>query len=510
VERFRIINVVIVIALWHTITINVFAVDKGRNKMMGYCFDAAFHEKTNRLFVAGGAKGTHIFEVMEGRLNFVTTVYDGDYHRNLKISGDRAYVADARIGLLVMDITKKAPIITWKQENVSGMGIYIYGKYAYLAAGKEGLHIFDISTPDSPKLIGRCRTNADAWDVWVSGNYAYVADLQKGITLIDVSRPSKPHKFSLVTWDKKKPMAEIVRGEGETIYVAAGKHGLVVIDVSNPQAPKVVSQYKSDPNSFGEGLCVKNGLVYLSNGNNNNKNENGLFIIDASNPNLLKVKGKCTFNGWVEGVCLAGDLVFVANTQSGIRSVNVSDPNQLRLVDSYGPIEEEKQTVSDTFFETEVGKQESELIAYFEKTKRQILEGHKFNDLSTALNAFLTLISAYQHEDQNTLEQAFPLVKHQQFKRLLSAEMRSKMLDFVKKSIVCRIPVGNKSLEESDLCAIYTSDSSDEEINQAWSFCYVDGAWRFTGSTSEIRNWTPQARKVEALIRSVLDQEKRK
>jgi len=503
-KRFKIVIVVIAIALECVVAANAFAGDKGRNKAMGYCFDAAFHEKTDRLFVAAAVMGTHVFEVTDGKLNFVTTVYDGGYHRNLKISGDRVYVADGKRGLLVIDITKKAPVITWKQENVSGMGIYIHDNHAYLAAGTEGLHIFDISKPDSPKLVGKCKTNADAWDVWVSGKYAYVADLQKGVTVIDVSQPSKPKKLSWVTWDEKKPMAEIVRGEGKTVYVAAGRHGLVVINVSNPQDPKVVSRYKSGPGGFGEGLCVRNGLVYLSNGNNNNKDENGLIIIDARDPNSLKVKSKCTFSGWVEGDCLAGNHIFITNTHSGIRSIDVSDPNNPRLVDSFGSIQE---VVSYTFLETEISRQEREIIENFEKTKKQILQGRKFNDLSTAANAFLTLISAFQHQDQNTLEQVLPLVKHQQFKKFSSPETRSKMIDFAKKSIVCRIEVENKSPKESDLCAIYTSDSPDKEINQAWSFGYVEGAWRFAGSTSEIRNWIPQAKTAEALTRNILQKQ---
>ncbi len=501
-ERFKIVIVIIAIALECVVAANAFAGDKGRNKALGYCFDAAFHNKTDRLFVAAAVMGTHVFEVTDGKLNFATTVYDGGYHRNLKISGDRVYVADGKRGLLVIDIAKKAPAITWKQENVSGMGIYIHDNHAYLAAGTEGLHIFDISKPDSPKLIGKCKTNADAWDVWVSGEYAYVADLQKGVTVIDVSRPSKPQKLSWVTWNEKKPMAEIVRGEGNVVYVAAGRNGLVVIDVSNPQDPKVVSQYKK---RWGEGLCVRNGLVYLSKGKSDNKDENGLFIIDARNPNSLKVKGKCTFSGWVEGVCLAGNHIFITNTLSGIRSIDVSDPNNPRLVDSFGPMEE---VVSYTFLETEISQQEREIIENFENIKKQIFEGRKFNDLSTAANAFLTFISAYQHQAQNTLEQVFPLVKHQQFKKFSSPETRSKILDLTGKSIVCRIPVGNKAPEESDISAIYTSDTPEKEINQAWSFGYVEGAWRFTGSTSEIRNWNSQAKSAEALTRNILQQQK--
>jgi len=501
-KRFKIVIAVIAIALEYVVVANALAGDKGRNKVMGYCFDAAFHEKTNRLFVAGGAWGTHIFKVTDGNLNFITTVFDGGYHRNLKISRDRVYLADGNRGLVVFDIAEKVPVCTWKQQNVAGMGIYIHDNYAYLAAGTEGLLVFDISKPDSPKLVGKSKTNADAWDVWVSDKYAYVADLQQGLTVVDVSFPPQPQKVSLVTWDKKEPMPEIIRGEGKFAYIAAGKRGLVVIDVSNPLNPKVVSQYKSDPNGFAEGLCVRNGLVYLSNGNSKNKDENGLIIIDAHDPNSLRVKSKCTFGGWVEGVCLAGNHVFVTNTSSGVRSIDVSDPNSPRLVDSFGPIEEEKQAVSDTLLETEMSPQEREIIEYFEKTKSQILQGRRFNDLSTATNAFLTLISGYYHQDQNTLEQIFPLVK--QHKKLSSPEQRSKMLDFVGKSIICRIPVENKSPKESDLCAIYTSDSPEKKINQAWAFAYVEGAWRFAGSTSEIRNWIPSATHAEALTRNTL------
>lgn len=415
-KKLKVGTVAILVSSVFLVAVDVFAGDKGRNKVMGYCFDVAFHEKTNRLFVASGVMGTHVFEVTDGKLSFVTTVFDGGYHRNLKISGDRAYVADARRGLVIFDIAKKVPVCTWTQQDVKALGVYIHDNHAYLTAGTEGLYIFDISTPDSPKLAAKCKTNADAWDVWVSGKYAYIADFQKGVTVIDISQPSQPQKVTLVTWDENKPTPEIIRGEGKLAYVAAAKHGLVVIDVSNPQEPKVLSQYKK---RWGEGLCVRNGLVYFSKGSEN-IDENGLFIIDTNNPKSIKVRGKCNFMDWVEGVCVTGNYAFITNTASGIRSIDISDPNKPRLVDSFGPIEEEKQVGSDTFLETEVSGQEHEIIEYFEKTKKQIFEGRKFSNLSTAANAFLTLISAFQHQDQNTLEQVLPLVKHQQFKKLSS------------------------------------------------------------------------------------------
>jgi hypothetical protein len=490
----KIVTVSIVVAFQFLILANAFASNMGGSKATAYCFDAAFHEKTSRLFVAGANTGTHVFEVTDGKLNFVTTIHGGAYHRNLKISGNRLYVADAFKGLLVFDISERIPVCSWKQQEqrVTGMGIYIYDNHAYLAAGAEGLYIFDISMPDSPKLVSKCKTNADAWDVWVGGKYAYIADFQKGATVLDVSQPAHPEILSWITWDKNRPTAEIIRGEGEIVCVAAGRKSLVVIDVSNPRDMRVVGRYKSDPHAFGEGLCVRNGLVYFAN-LSSNKDENGLIIIDAHNPSSLKVKGKCIFDDGVEGVCVSGNRVFVTNRGSGIRSIDVSDPNNPRLIDSFGPIEGETLIASDAFLETETSLQEQKIIEYFEQTKNQILEGRKFSDLSTSANALLTVISACHHRDQNALEQVFPLVRVEKYRKILSPEQQSRMLSVLKKSIVCRIPVENKPPKESDLCAIYTNASPDKEIDQVWLFGYVEGAWRFVGSTSEIDTWLQSA-----------------
>jgi hypothetical protein len=505
-KKSKIINVVIAITLGYILAANAFAGDKAKV----YCFDVAFHEKTSRLFVAGSQTGTHVFEVTDGKLRFATTIHDGAYHRNLKISGDRAYVADMFKGLLVFDISEKVPVCTWKQheQNVGGWGIYIHDDHAYLAAGPRGLYIFDISKPDSPKLVGKCKTYGDAWDVWVSGKYAYIADFQKGVTVIDVSQASHPKKLSWVTWDENKPTPEIIRGEGKLAYVAAAKHGLVVIDVSNPRDPKVVDQYKSDPTAYGEGLCAKNGLVYFAN-LSNNKDENGFIVIDARDPSSLKVKGKCTFGDGVEGVCVAGNRVFVTNRSSGVRSIDVSDPDNPRLVDSSGPMEGEWLVLSDNFLETEVSRQEQKIIDYLEKTKSQILDDRKFSDLSTATNAFLTLISACYHQDQNTFEQVLPFAMTHQ--NLSSPEALSRFIvGTVRKTTVRRVMIENESPQENDLCAIFSFKSPEGDIDQVYKFGYIEGAWRCLGADQRIDNWIMSATAAAEITRRILRQEAKK
>jgi hypothetical protein len=304
-------------------------------KKLGYCFDAAFDERRNRLFTAGGAAGLHLLDVSEGTLRYVSTYDDGGYARNLQLWNGRAYIADTDRGLVVLDISGDSPVTVWEQGASVGMGIYVDGNRAYLAAGHDGLCIFELTNPDRPKLLGRTKTAGSAWDVWVHDGYAYVADCDQGVTVVDVSSGEQPLRVGFVTRDAVSPLAEIVRGEDDAVYVAAAYHGLVAIDVSDPTDPIVVSVHRLAPDSWAEGLAVREGLLYLVVGNERHGGENGLHILDAHDLYAISTIGKLHFPDWVEGVHVAGDLAFVANTWSGARSIDVQDPDIPLLVDSF-------------------------------------------------------------------------------------------------------------------------------------------------------------------------------
>jgi predicted transcriptional regulator len=445
---------------------------QGGSRQMGYCFDAAFHEKTSRLFVAGGNKGTHVLDVADGKLKFATTIADGGYHRNLKICGDRVYLADTQRGLVVYDITKTQPVSTWCQQEAHGMGLDVQGNYLYLAVGGEGLQIFDISSGDAPRLIGKCRTNADAWDVWVSGSYAYVADLRKGLTVVDVSQADQPKNVASATWDEKDPSAEIVRGEGRTVCVAAGPLGLVVLDVGNPLAPKVVSRYKSGDEGFGEGLCVKNGFIYLANGNDQNQDENGLIIVDAREPQALKVRGKCTFAGWVEGVCLAGHQAFVTNTQAGVRSIDVRDPDHPRLTDSFGPARREE---GDPLLTSAVSPQETRAIEEFRGLKARILAGESYTDTSTPLHAALAQFSSWGPGDAR---------------------------EYFTGLDIFRAPLPPEQPEEGGVWPIFAGSG---KVEDTFFLTYSKGQWIWLGNMSNGGDWRAIRSKVEEHARQAIE-----
>jgi proline iminopeptidase len=168
---------------------------------------------------------------------------------------------------------------------------------------------------------------------------------------------------------------------------------------------------------------------------------------------------------------------------------------------------QEKRVAGGPFLQTPVSPREREIVQYLEQARSEALEGRRLHDLSTPANAFLTLISAYYHQDPNILMQVLPFAR--QSPRLSSPELRSKLLEGLGKTTVCRIEVENRPPRESDLAGIYTTtDSPDKKINQVFMFGYTLGAWRFLGSASDIvNNWRPHAEAGEAQTRSILQQE---
>jgi proline iminopeptidase len=168
-----------------------------------------------------------------------------------------------------------------------------------------------------------------------------------------------------------------------------------------------------------------------------------------------------------------------------------------------------KRAVSSVFLQTPASPREREIVRHLEQAKSEALQGRKFQGLSTPAEAFLTGISAFYHQDRDTLLQVLPVAGQQP--QLSSPEVRSTLLDSLAKTTICRIEVENRPPREADLAAIYTTDSPDKEINQVFMFSYTQGAWRFLGSASNlVNNWKPYAGAAEKQTRALLQQETRK
>ena len=64
--------------------------------------------------------------------------------------------------------------------------------HAYVAALEGGLHVFDITGPAVPRLVGSYATQGNATDVALADERAYLLDSSIGVAVLDVSEPNNP------------------------------------------------------------------------------------------------------------------------------------------------------------------------------------------------------------------------------------------------------------------------------------------------------------------------------
>jgi hypothetical protein len=315
----------------------------------GYCFDCVSDAARGRLLVAAGDAGTHVYEVRDGiPKHSFTLPADGGYHRNLKVSGDVCWIADAKLLYVAVDLSKDPPSVIARGDGGSGMGIDVRGDLVCIASSKKGLSILR-RAPSGIEPAGACPAGGDAWDVWIRGDIAFVANVDGGVGVVDIGDPAAPRLLSTLRWGDDERDAEVARGDGNLLAVAGGSGGLALFRLDDPRRPAFAGKLRLGSETSAEGLAVRGGLIYLACGDREDPDRNGLLVVDARDPSMPSVLGAAPFAGWTEGVCLQGDLAFVANTHAGVRSVDVRDPARPKLLNGPPPMTpEEKETVART------------------------------------------------------------------------------------------------------------------------------------------------------------------
>jgi hypothetical protein len=192
--------------------------------------------------------------------------------------------------------------------------LQVVGNLAYLALGRAGMMIVDVSSPAAPRPLGRVDTVDEAHALSVAGNLAYVAD-RSGLQVIDVSDPAAPRRVGgLYTYGA----ALGVHVVGTLAYVANGYAGLQVVDVSKPATPVLRGAYDTSGHAFGVQVVGK--LAYVAD------DSAGLQILDVSNPAAPRRLGGFDTSGNARGVKVVGDRAHVADFNDGLQVIDVGDP----------------------------------------------------------------------------------------------------------------------------------------------------------------------------------------
>ena len=208
--------------------------------------------------------------------------FEGTF-KAVTVSGDTLIAGGYDLSLFdLTDPAQPSEVTTSDVLHGALQDMVAVGEYMYVVSGysDSALQIIDISSPQSPQIIGSYTALQYARGVAVSGTYAYViAKYGASLWIIDVSTPAQPDSVgSYGTGYDAGAFAVTVAGD--YAYIAGGDFidaELLVVDVSTPSAPVEVGDYKA-PGFAVEDVAVIGNYAYVAHG------PLGLHVVDIVTP----------------------------------------------------------------------------------------------------------------------------------------------------------------------------------------------------------------------------------
>jgi hypothetical protein len=238
----------------------------------------------------------------DGPLTFRGSVPLGLRAHDIIVDGNIAFVATER-GLTILDISNPVqPVVRGTEPSTTrnrSQGLARKGSYLYLAAGRAGVQIIDISNLDDPRTIGHARKTGTVYDVAVHPT----ADAVYAIT----------YNGELYVWDTGVPAAPVLK---QTLGV---QHWRGVCEICVERMRNLA------PNGGAQtvGVSTAGNFVIAV-----DWAYGGGYVWDSTNPHELVFRGTHRAPvGFRAEIDLARDIVYILATYastSGVHTVPLS------------------------------------------------------------------------------------------------------------------------------------------------------------------------------------------
>ena len=294
----------------------------------GSCEMACSHPDACGNYACDDSSGMAVCECEFSEPELISNI--GGRAEDVHIEGGYAFVAQTGGGLYIYGISNpSAPVLVGKSDIPRwALGIYVVDQIAYVADAFSGLQIFDVSNVNSPVLLGGYETEGRALDVKVVNDLAYVSDDESNLLILDIANPSEP----VLLGNYDTPFyAKSIFIENQVAYIT-GHTGLQIIDVSQSDNPILLGSYSSSKLIYDVFIVGQNAFIANS--------DFGLRILDVSDPSeITSISNIDTPNSRATAVVVVGNLAYLADGNEGFQIIdvsNLSEPAMLSQTDTPG------------------------------------------------------------------------------------------------------------------------------------------------------------------------------
>lgn len=192
--------------------------------------------------------GIRILDISNPRQPEVIGQYSSQWYKTygLALRDNIAYTVRIGDRLDAIDISDPTnPEAVSSLEDIAIGGISIYEDYAYVISSAAGLHVIDISNPQSMVLLTVIPVNVPAetpgwWDTLViepliRDNYMYIPG-HRGLEVLDIHNPAVPVPTALGATNQTATAAAI---DNQSAYVVLKDGAVNIFDIGQPESPRL-------------------------------------------------------------------------------------------------------------------------------------------------------------------------------------------------------------------------------------------------------------------------------
>jgi hypothetical protein len=238
---------------------------------------------------------------------------------DVDIYDDFAYLSfyGESAGIVVMDILdiSNPAFVTYLpilDDGVSPRSV-ISGNYLYTAARSAWI-ITNLARPNNPEVV--YTSDCFAYEVKVQGEYAYVAAGRDGLKIFDISDRRNPVEVGSLPSNRYMTKVEVFGDRAVAIDVGPESYGWVV-DISDPANPRSLGQFEPRDNIIHSGIAADNRILVYG--------EDDIYVRDVldDNAGIVSHLELGDANEAVALKLLNGDYLIRARFQTGLQIVHL-------------------------------------------------------------------------------------------------------------------------------------------------------------------------------------------